>query len=73
MSFYHYNADRDNLVETYYKTEENINGKIIHDDKFKSYEAIKIETENILKREHTIFIITSTLTAILVAYTLQQL
>ena len=73
MSFYQYNADQDELLYSYDKFDKNLKEKNPYDDTYKSYEAIHKETENILIREETIFIITSTVTALLVAYTLQQL
>jgi hypothetical protein len=73
MSYANYNIDQYELLNSYEKVEENLNGKSPYDEKYKSYEAIQKETENLLKREHTVFIITSSITAVLVAYTLQQL
>ena len=73
MSIYQYNADQDELLNAFDKAQQNIYGKNPYDDTYKSYAAIEKETENILLREQTVFIITSTITAILVAYTLQQL
>lgn len=73
MSIYQYNADQDELLNAFDKAEQNIYGKNPYDDTYKSYAAIEKETENILLREQTVFIITSTITALLVAYTLQQL
>ena len=73
MSFYRYNADQDDFLNAFDKAEQNVNGKNPYDDTYKSYKSIHTETENILIREQTVFIITSTITALLVAYTLQQL
>jgi hypothetical protein len=73
MSIYQYNADQDELLNAFDKAQQNIYGKNPYDDTYKSYAAIEKETENILLREQTVFIITSTITALLVAYTLQQL
>ena len=73
MSIYQYNADQDELLNAFDKAQQNIYGRNPYDDTYKSYESIHKETENILIREQTVFIITSTITALLVAYTLQQL
>lgn len=73
MSFYHYNAEQDDVLNAFDKAEQNVNGKNPYDDTYKSYASIQKETENILVREQTVFIITSTIAALLVAYTLQQL
>jgi hypothetical protein len=73
MSFSQYNADQDDLLLSFDKADKNVNGRNPYDDTYNSYVSIHKETENILVREQTVFIITSTITAILVAYTLQQL
>lgn len=73
MSFTQYNTEQDELLISFDKAEKNVNGTNPYDETYKSYVSIHKETENILVREQTIFIITSTITALLVAYTLQQL
>jgi hypothetical protein len=73
MSFSKYNTEQDELLITFDKAEKNVNGTNRYDETYKSYVSINKETENILLREQTVFIITSTITALLVAYTLQQL
>lgn len=73
MSFYRYNVERNELLKTYDEAEKNVNGPNPYDETYKSYESIHIESENILLREQTVFIMTSTVTVLLVTYALQQL
>jgi hypothetical protein len=73
MSYYNYNLDKAQLIDSYEKVKQNIDDTNPYDDTYKSFNAIKIETENILNKEHVIFIITSTITAILTIYTLETI
>ena len=73
MSYYNYNSDKLHLIDSYEKVKQNIDEINPYDDTYKSFDAIKIETENILKKEHVVFIITSTITAFLTIYTLETI
>ena len=73
MSYYNYNLDKAELINSYEKVKQNIEETNPYDDTYKSFDTIKIETENILNKEHAIFIITSSITAILTIYTLETI
>jgi len=73
MSYYNYNLDKAELINSYEKVKQNIEETNPYDDTYKSFDTIKIETENILNKEHFIFIITSSITAILTIYTLETI
>ena len=73
MSYYQYNADKQSLINSYTKVKQNINEINPFDDTYKSFDTLRKESENILKKEQTIFIITSTITAFLTAYTLKTI
>lgn len=73
MSYYYYNLDKYKLNDTYEKVKQNINDTNPYDSTYKSFDTIKTETENILKKEHVVFIITSTITSILTIYTLETI
>ena len=73
MSYSNYNLDKEKLYDSYTKANQNIKGVNPYDDTYKSFEAIHIESENILRKEQIIFNITSTITAFLTIYTLQTI
>ena len=73
MSYYNYNLNKAELINSYEKVKQNIEDTNPYDDIYKSFDTIKTETENILNKEHVIFIITSSITAILTIYTLETI
>ena len=73
MSYYNYNLDKAELINSYTKLKQNINDTNPYDDTYKSFDTIHTETSNILKKEHLIFIITSTITTLLTIYTLETI
>jgi len=73
MSYYNYNLNKAELINSYEKVKQNIDDTNPYDDTYKSFDTIKAESENILKKEHVIFIITSTITAFLTIYTLETI
>jgi hypothetical protein len=73
MSYYNYNLDKSDLINSFTKVKQNINDINPYDDTYKSFDSIHTETDNILKKEHLIFIITSTITTFLTIYTLETI
>jgi hypothetical protein len=73
MSYYNYNSDKVDLVNSYTKLKQNINETNPYDDTYKSFDTIHTETDNILKKEHLIFMITGTITTFLTIYTLETI
>ena len=73
MSYYSYNSDKAQLINSFTKAKQNITDTNPYDDVYKSFDSINKETENILKKERVVFIITSTITSIITLYTLETI
>lgn len=73
MSYYNYNSDKAQLINSFTKAKQNIMDTNPYDDVYKSFDSIHKESENILKKERVVFIITSTITSIITLYTLETI
>ena len=73
MSYDSYNLDKQELIDSYNKAYQNINNVNPDETKYNNFLTIQEETKHILKKEHTIFIVTSTATVLLIVFTLQTI
>ena len=73
MSYYNYNLEKNELNNSFNKAKNNINETNQFDDSYESIVSINIETQNILKKERVVFILTGAATTLLTIFTLQTI